>query len=73
MKVYQLQLWGTPSYSPGGVCLEVGKTFASREDADKELNKLNKKLSREYEEDEEFRGFELDFEPSWYIEEIKVK
>ena len=73
MKVYQLQLWGTISYTPGGVCLEVGKTFASREDAATELSKLNKKLSREYEEDEEFRGFELDCDPNWYIEEIKVK
>ena len=73
MEVYQLQLWGTISCTPGGVCLEVGKTFASREDADKELSKLNKKLSREYEEDEEFRGFYLDYEPGWYIEEIKVK
>jgi hypothetical protein len=73
MKVYQLQLWATISYTPGGVCLEVGKTFANREDADKELDKLNKKLSREYDEDEEFRGFELDCEPNWYIEEIKIK
>jgi hypothetical protein len=73
MEVYQLQLWGTISHTPGGVCLEVGKTFVSREDADKELNKLNKKLSREYEEDREFRGFYLDYEPEWHIEEIKVK
>ena len=73
MKVYQLQLWATISYTPGGVCLEVGKTFANWEEGKTELNKLNKKLSREYEEDEEFRGFKLDFEPEWYIEEIKVK
>lgn len=73
MKVYQLQLWATISYTPVGVCLEVGKTFANREDANTELNKLNKKLSREYEEGEEFRGFDLDCEPTWHIEEIKIK
>jgi hypothetical protein len=87
MKVYQLQLWGTPSYSPGGVCLGIGNTFANQKDAIREKDRLESELRQEFndlydgdeDEDEdfrefngEFRGMDLEYEPVWYIEEIEI-